>query len=66
MKPEGINVLLCDGEVALQTVFHFHLHVIPRYDRGEWTSVTHEPPARERSLLDLDAETIRQALEATS
>src|SRR6476620_1734550 len=25
LRPEGINVLLCDGEAAFQTVFHFHL-----------------------------------------
>ncbi|WP_231979069.1 HIT family protein [Tessaracoccus coleopterorum] len=26
---EGINVLVCDGEAAFQSVFHFHLHIIP-------------------------------------
>jgi histidine triad (HIT) family protein len=36
MRCEGINVLLCDGEVAFQTVFHFHLHVIPRYAGDGW------------------------------
>ena len=29
---DGINVLNCCGEAAWQTVWHFHLHVIPRYD----------------------------------
>jgi histidine triad (HIT) family protein len=28
---DGINVLNCCGEAAWQTVWHFHLHVIPRY-----------------------------------
>ncbi len=28
LRCEGINVFLCDGEVAFQTVFHLHLHVI--------------------------------------
>jgi histidine triad (HIT) family protein len=28
---EGINLLNSCGEVAFQTVFHFHMHVIPRY-----------------------------------
>jgi histidine triad (HIT) family protein len=27
----GINLLNCSGADAWQTVFHFHLHVIPRY-----------------------------------
>lgn len=28
---EGVNVINACGAVAWQTVFHFHLHVIPRY-----------------------------------
>jgi histidine triad (HIT) family protein len=28
---EGINLLLSDGEVAFQEIFHVHLHVIPRF-----------------------------------
>jgi histidine triad (HIT) family protein len=28
----GVNVLNSCGAVAWQTVFHFHLHVIPRYE----------------------------------
>ena len=28
---EGINILQNNGEVAGQTVFHLHMHVIPRY-----------------------------------
>lgn len=28
---EGVNLLNCCGEAGWQTVFHFHLHVIPRY-----------------------------------
>jgi histidine triad (HIT) family protein len=29
---DGINVLNSTGEAAWQTVFHFHVHVIPRYE----------------------------------
>ncbi len=28
---EGVNLLNCCGSAGWQTVFHFHLHVIPRY-----------------------------------
>jgi len=28
----GVNLLNSNGAAAWQTVFHFHLHVIPRYD----------------------------------
>ena len=29
---DGVNLLNSCGTAAWQTVFHFHLHVIPRYD----------------------------------
>ena len=29
---DGVNLLNSCGETAWQTVFHFHVHVIPRYD----------------------------------
>lgn len=35
----GVNILQNNGEAAGQTVFHFHMHVIPRYDENiiKWT-----------------------------
>lgn len=33
---DGVNLLNCCGEDAWQSVFHFHMHVIPRYrDKGK-------------------------------
>ena len=29
---DGVNLLNCSGAGAWQTVFHFHVHVIPRYE----------------------------------
>jgi histidine triad (HIT) family protein len=38
---DGVNLLNSSGGAAWQTVFHFHIHVIPRYDgdplRLPWT-----------------------------
>jgi histidine triad (HIT) family protein len=31
LRCEGINIFVADGEAAGQDVFHFHLHVYPRY-----------------------------------
>ncbi len=28
---DGVNLLNCCGAAAWQTVFHFHIHVVPRY-----------------------------------
>lgn len=35
LKPAGINILNNCGEVAGQTVMHFHVHVIPRYEEND-------------------------------
>lgn len=31
----GFNLVQNNGETAGQTVFHFHMHVVPRYDSGK-------------------------------
>lgn len=31
LKCDGYNLLQNNGEVAGQTIFHFHMHLIPRY-----------------------------------
>ncbi len=31
LSPDGVNLINSCGRAAWQTVFHFHLHVIPRY-----------------------------------
>jgi histidine triad (HIT) family protein len=41
LAADGVNLLNSCGRAAWQTVFHFHFHVIPRYDadplRLPWT-----------------------------
>ena len=32
MDPDGFNIINSCGSAAWQTVFHFHVHVIPRYE----------------------------------
>ena len=32
LEPDGFNILNSCGAAAWQTVFHFHVHVVPRYD----------------------------------
>lgn len=31
----GFNIVQNNGEVAGQTVMHFHIHIVPRYEGGE-------------------------------
>jgi len=44
---DGVNLLNACGPAAWQTVFHFHVHVIPRYDddplRLPWTPTAGDP-----------------------
>ena len=32
LECDGVNILQNNGEIAGQTVFHLHVHVIPRYE----------------------------------
>jgi histidine triad (HIT) family protein len=41
---EGVNLLNCYGAAAWQTVFHTHVHVIPRYE-GDGMRVPARPGA---------------------
>ena len=39
---DGVNIVQNNGVAAGQTVFHFHIHLIPRYE-GDHAGVTWEP-----------------------
>lgn len=32
VEPEGLNIIQSNGEAATQTVFHLHVHLVPRWD----------------------------------
>lgn len=59
---DGFNILQNNGEVAGQTVFHFHMHLIPRYrgaqnsDILQWTQemFSAEEMAKVRDSLKCD------------
>jgi histidine triad (HIT) family protein len=35
LAPAGVNLVHATGTAAWQSVFHFHVHVVPRYQPGE-------------------------------
>mgnify|MGYP004718224327 CR=1 FL=1 len=39
---DGFNIVQNNGEAAGQTVFHFHMHLIPRYN-GDQAGITWKP-----------------------
>ena len=42
LKCDGFNIVQNTGEPAGQTVFHFHMHLIPRYE-GDQVGITWKP-----------------------
>ena len=42
LKCDGFNIVQNNGEPAGQTVFHFHMHLIPRY-KGDKVGLTWTP-----------------------
>ena len=60
LDPQGIQVFQLNGEAAGQTVFHYHMHLIPRWQGGAFTF--HGRHRGEREKLDEIAGNIRHAL----
>ncbi len=62
LAPEGMNTISSAGQAATQSVFHWHVHVLPRWagDRlGDFWPPDQPVPADE---LDEFAESLRQAV----
>lgn len=62
---DGVNLAMNDGRAAFQTVFHSHLHVIPRHS-GDKVSVAKGLLTRRARDLDSVAAGLREAIEAAS
>ena len=58
----GFNLVQNNGEAAGQTVLHFHLHVIPRYENGP-AMVQWKPGKPSEEELAETAKAIRQGLQ---
>lgn len=56
---DGINLVQNNGEVAGQTVHHFHMHVIPRYQGGNVNDVTWSHSSFTDEEFDAILKTIR-------
>ena len=56
LQADGINLLNACGPAAWQTVFHFHVHVIPRYDDDPLQLPTRPQEADEEELAAVAGE----------
>jgi histidine triad (HIT) family protein len=59
--PEGLSVYQANGKAAGQTVFHFHLHLVPRYE-GDGMALSWPVKNPPREKLAEYAEQIRARL----
>jgi len=60
-SPDGLNLLQTNGAAAMQTVFHLHVHVLPRYV-GDSFKVAFDRRMGTDEELDHAATTLRGAL----
>lgn len=61
LKCDGINILQNNGEAAGQTVFHLHVHLIPRYENDD-VKITWTAGAESNTLEDTLVEQIQNAI----
>jgi histidine triad (HIT) family protein len=61
LEPEGINMITSAGEVAEQTVFHLHIHIVPRWRRDGFGDIWPAGKKFEDAKLENVAERIRNA-----
>jgi len=59
-QPDGMRIMQLNGAAAGQTVFHFHMHIIPCYEGQPLRK--HARGMAEASELESHADRIRQAL----
>jgi histidine triad (HIT) family protein len=57
---DGVNLLQSNGKAAWQTIFHLHVHVIPRYEGDPMQLPARPEPAAPEELAKV-AEEIRGA-----
>ncbi len=58
---DGVNLLNACGAAAWQTVFHFHVHVIPRYD-GDPLRLPWVPAAGDQVQIQAAAQELCRAI----
>jgi histidine triad (HIT) family protein len=65
LTPDGINLLQANGPGAAQSVFHFHVHVLPRR-RDDGLAMNWIPTLGDKAELAAMAERLRRAIEAAA
>ena len=61
LNPDGLNIIQNNGSAAGQTVFHYHVHLIPRWD-GDGAVGLWQPHASDMNQLKALADQIQRTL----
>lgn len=61
LKPDGLNIVQNNGKAAGQEIFHYHVHLIPRWEGDSALGLWRPHPADKASLA-ATAEAIRAAI----
>jgi len=62
LEPDGLNLIQTNGRAAFQSVFHFHIHVVPRWF-GDGIMPPWRPRPGDQKAIREAAERIRNRLE---
>lgn len=54
LSPQGLNIVNNNGKQAGQAVFHYHIHLIPRYGEGDGFGVVWKDHSSQYSFEDLE------------
>ncbi len=61
-KCDGLNIVQSNGRAGQQDVFHFHLHLVPRFT-GDQIMFAWDNSPSDRDILDQFASEIRECLD---
>ena len=59
LDAKGINILTNANEIAGQTVMHFHIHIIPRYDQTDKIEINFTDRSNDVDLDDILAKIVK-------
>lgn len=66
LHPEGMNIINSTGAAASQTVYHFHIHLVPRWDGDRMGDIWPPSEPWRDEALDEIADLVRVACGATT
>ncbi|MDQ7983203.1 MAG: HIT family protein [Spiroplasma sp.] len=61
-KIQGFNIVINNGKIANQVVFHFHIHVIPKFNANQGFEIIHKENDAEMKELEITRKILKENL----